>query len=1084
MSFATLVSRTRGQDSGQTTSHVIGNLASESYIAGDLLLVLVPMDGSSDLSLGSNSGGWSLNQGYEHSGGSFQYAVAAKFADDSVENLTLTSAVTETGTYELWIWRLNGGSTLNWGFQSTPVNAVGASTIVLPNFTPAGGVQDYSGIAFAATNSTLLYASASGDYAANFATQSAISTSGASLSSSYANHTGVSVVPGTTFTAGGSRDGLGTMLAVWQTGGGSTPPVIDSLVTAPTSASFTDLSFNTDQNNGNAYALVSSNATEDAADIIASGVEQAVVSSGAQSFTGLTWSSGQYVHILHVNAAAAESNVISALIVDGEAPVATGPLTLSNVTPTSYRVLGFEATDNLAVTGWRWRVAAGSWNTFNDTFFDVTGRTTDDVELVEVQARDAAGNWSNTLSKLVTVGLTTITITGLDFTYTSAGAGNNYSLKQALSVPRGHCTILWYEKRQTQTVYSGGVLFCNDSGLFDGGQDVAMFVTHGCPGTFASDGQRTSGDTSTMHHEIAGLSSAAFGAGNDYIASNSTLVQGAETQQSFDAVYDVWIPRVARITTDGTNVTHENYVDWNDKLKVIRQRILTSDIDDLAGERFWIGAPPWITNGSENFRARWFFLKQFSRPLSDAEIDTEFANFTDTPIAADCWFSNIFPVLSSGVLPDLKGFGTDHPMALYDGDTPAGFEEEFEVEPSVSSVVADYTSTYPILSAVTADLTASYALKNTVQQDFVNTYSILAYVQQDYVCTYGLLAYVVQDYVVTYGIAGTVLADYTANYQLQAPVQSDYTFSYNIKTQVQQDYGFDYILEAPVGVVSADYESTYQIHEVVASDFTQSYQMLETVIQDHSILYELKAYVTSDFALAYNIQSQVQSDYSFGYGLLNSVIQDFTCAYQIQQIVAQNYISTYSIDGVPGIVESEVTFDYALHSKIEADKDLTFQILNTISEDLVFAYALLVPVQADTVFAYSIGGKVEADLSISYNILNQVQQDLILAYALLASVSPELSIGYELHAYVQRDYISAYVIAGTPGTVATEYSFSYQMLNRCQQEVILDYLLTERVQADLIFSYLKLPPAGYLGVAFDVSSKPAENRLSEYKDES
>lgn len=273
-----------------------------------------------------------------------------------------------------------------------------------------------------------------------------------------------------------------------------------------------------------------------------------------------------------------------------------------------------------------------------------------------------------------------IEITGLDFTYTTAGSGNNYSLKQALSPSRIHCTLLWYEKRQTQTVYSGGVMFSNDSGLFDGGQDVAMFVTHGCPGTYnTTTGQRTSGDTSVMHHEIAGMSSASQSvSGRDYIASRSALVQGSETQQSFEAVYDEWVPRVARITTSGTDVTHENYVDWRDPLLVIRQRILTTDIDDLSGSRVWIGAPPWITNGAENFRAKFFMIKQFSRPLTDSEIDAEFANFTDTPIASDCWFSNVFPELTAGVVPDLKGFGTAHDFALYDGDTPSSFTEDFE----------------------------------------------------------------------------------------------------------------------------------------------------------------------------------------------------------------------------------------------------------------------------------------------------------------------------------------------------------------------------------------------------------------------
>lgn len=289
------------------------------------------------------------------------------------------------------------------------------------------------------------------------------------------------------------------------------------------------------------------------------------------------------------------------------------------------------------------------------------------------------GPGSTVTGSAARIGAGMVEVTGLDFTYTTASSGNNYSLKQALSPPRMSSTIMWYEYRLDQNTYSGGVLFCNDSGDFNGGRDVAMFVTHGCPGTFDSEGQRTAPPPDTdMFHEIAGMTSAAFGAGNDFIASNSTLVQAGETQESFPVANGTWIPRVARITTNGSTVEHENFVDWRDKAHVIRQNLATSDILAPSSSRVWIGAPPWITNGSENFRAKFFFVKQFSRPLTDAEIDAEFGNFTDTPLASDCWFSNIYPELTAGVMPDLKGSGTDHPFTLVDGDTPSGFTEEFE----------------------------------------------------------------------------------------------------------------------------------------------------------------------------------------------------------------------------------------------------------------------------------------------------------------------------------------------------------------------------------------------------------------------
>jgi hypothetical protein len=452
------------------------------------------------------------------------------------------------------------------------------------------------------------------------------------------------------------------------------PPNPSGLTATPTSSSLVDGHFATDEP-GTGYFLVSNNATEVAATVEA-GAHSASATIGAGcSITGLAWTAGQYLHAVQKDSAPTPnwSSVLSILIADAAYPVATGPLTIGNVTPTGCRVGGFSATDNLAVTGWRYRLDAGSWVTFGDgssTFFDLTGLTTDATVVVDVEARDAAGNWSNTLSKTFVVGTTTVTVTGLDFRPVGARSA---TLKSPDFPSYTLFTHIWWEwvEDPAGPYYAGGFILSLSDGTFSGGDNYIMPVLHGTDGTFNSTtGQRTALAASPMHHEIATD-------GSDFIASPPGLVLAGETQESFPAQYGAWVMRGCQARVVGSNLEIANYVDLSDPAKVIRHAVATSSITGSA-VCFNLGQVPWAT---EEFRAKVFGLGVYTAYLTPAQMVSELNNFTNTPGVANCWFRNVFPAMSGSTLSDLKG-STPNDMTLRTGYTPDPFTEDIEVAPS------------------------------------------------------------------------------------------------------------------------------------------------------------------------------------------------------------------------------------------------------------------------------------------------------------------------------------------------------------------------------------------------------------------
>jgi len=96
-------------------------------------------------------------------------------------------------------------------------------------------------------------------------------------------------------------------------GGDTTAPVLSSPTGTKTGSTTADGTVSTDEGNGTLYYYASTNTTETAATIKASGSSQAVITTGSQavSFTGLTASTTYYAHYVQDDSSANTSNVVS-----------------------------------------------------------------------------------------------------------------------------------------------------------------------------------------------------------------------------------------------------------------------------------------------------------------------------------------------------------------------------------------------------------------------------------------------------------------------------------------------------------------------------------------------------------------------------------------------------------------------------------------------------------------------------------------------------------------------------------------------------------------------------------------------------
>ena len=165
-------------------------------------------------------------------------------------------------------------------------------------------------------------------------------------------------------------------LAVEFVGGGdTTPPVLSSPTGTATGSTTATVGATTDEGNGTMYAFVSTSATPPSATDLKAGTgatwsgSQAISSTGAKTFsaTGLTASTGYYAHLIHTDAAANDSNIVTSAQFTTSAPAENPVITSQPSNQTVKR--GQTATFTTAATGsgtvtYQWQRnpgGAGSW---------------------------------------------------------------------------------------------------------------------------------------------------------------------------------------------------------------------------------------------------------------------------------------------------------------------------------------------------------------------------------------------------------------------------------------------------------------------------------------------------------------------------------------------------------------------------------------------------------------------------------------------------------------------------------------------------------------------------------------------------
>ena len=126
------------------------------------------------------------------------------------------------------------------------------------------------------------------------------------------------------------------------------------------------------------------------------------------NITGRTPEATDSVSVRAFDAAGSRSAPLSAsvtldaapVVVDATAPTLAGTITTSTPTSTSYTATCPAATDDTAVTGYQYRLNAGTWVTISagGRTAVITGRTAGAADALEMRAFDAAGNFSAALS--------------------------------------------------------------------------------------------------------------------------------------------------------------------------------------------------------------------------------------------------------------------------------------------------------------------------------------------------------------------------------------------------------------------------------------------------------------------------------------------------------------------------------------------------------------------------------------------------------------------------------------------------------------------------------------------------------------
>lgn len=265
----------------------------------------------------------------------------------------------------------------------------------------------------------------------------------------------------------------------------TTAPTLSSASVTSVGSTTATGNISTNEGNGTLYSVVSTSATAPNVAQIQAGNDhtgsaavwsgnQAISSTGAKTFsiTGLTASTAYYAHFQHKDAANNNSTVVTSAqfttsTADTTVPTLTGSVTISSKTTTGYTATWPSGSDNVAVTGYEYRLNSGSWvDVGNVLTTNISGRTPGSTDTFEVRAYDAAANKSTpALSVSITLYIGTITIPAVK----DWGTGNLKTAQTGVQVDIHNISTGALVVRKTgQTTHATtGVCVVQDAALAD-----------------------------------------------------------------------------------------------------------------------------------------------------------------------------------------------------------------------------------------------------------------------------------------------------------------------------------------------------------------------------------------------------------------------------------------------------------------------------------------------------------------------------------------------------------------------------------------------------------------------------------------
>lgn len=228
----------------------------------------------------------------------------------------------------------------------------------------------------------------------------------------------------------------------------TTAPTLSSPTSAATGATTGSGSVTTNEGNGTLYYLATSNSTETAATVKASGATLAISSTGSKAVTvsGLTASTAYYLHFLHRDTAGNDSTVASSASFTTQAagapadttpPTHSGAVSTSNITSSGYTMSWPAATDDVGVTGYETSTDGGStWSDAgNVSSRTITGAAASTTYQLRARAYDAAGNRSTAIPGSVTTAASGVAEEDGRLTALTAGMAEEGMAEEGTSAP-------------------------------------------------------------------------------------------------------------------------------------------------------------------------------------------------------------------------------------------------------------------------------------------------------------------------------------------------------------------------------------------------------------------------------------------------------------------------------------------------------------------------------------------------------------------------------------------------------------------------------------------------------------------------